>query len=317
MTANNTGSRQAAADADAAPAAGSGMVLVITYTNDKSTADLQRALKSNDLTVRAVSNVKTRSRAKAGAKGTATVKETGSDGEDGEADQRISGILDGAASIASAAGGAIPWGLGRTRAKAKTAEGSMGAAAAYAQNVEKNYANAAVSGRYTIVASGDFVVEAIGENGADISADASSVKDGTGTAAAVNVVAYDFAALLDSGKATATSVTVHAGIPDADAAVYRVTAVSGAGDGQTGLVGSGLGCTGYGHQGGRLAHRGDGRYGGCLRRRKACPDVRRGNAGEYRRGSILCPQRCKDGYEGNGRRRPCRGRPQGIYPRGQ
>ena len=238
VTANNTGSRQAAADADAAPAAGSGMVLVITYTNDKSTADLQRALKSNDLTVRAVSNVKTRSRAKAGAKGTATVKETGSDGEDGEADQRISGILDGAASIASAAGGAIPWGLGRTRAKAKTAEGSMGAAAAYAQNVEKNYANAAVSGRYTIVASGDFVVEAIGENGADISADASSVENGTGTAAAVNVVAYDFAALLDSGKATATSVTVHAGIPDADAATYRVTAVSGAGDGQTGLVGS-------------------------------------------------------------------------------
>ena len=238
MTANNTGARQAAADADAAPAAGSGMVLTITYTNDKSTADLQRALKSKALTVRAVSNVKTRSRAKAGAKGTATVKETGSDGEDGEADQRISRILDGAASIASAAGGAIPWGLGRTRAKAKTAEGSMGAAAAYAQNVEKNYANAAVSGRYTIVASGDFVVEAIGENGADISADASSVENGTGTAAAVNVVAYDFAALLDSGKATATSVTVHAGIPDADAAVYRVTAVSGAGDGQTGLVGS-------------------------------------------------------------------------------
>ena len=238
VTANNTGSRQAAADADAAPAAGSGMVLTMTYTNDKSTADLQRALKSKALTVRAVSNVKTRSRAKAGAKGTATVKETGSDGEDGEADQRISGILDGAASIASAAGGAIPWGLGRTRAKAKTAEGSMGAAAAYAQNVEKNYANAAVSGRYTIVASGDLVVEAIGENGADISADASSVKNGTGTAAAVNVVAYDFAALLDSGKATATSVTVHAGIPDADAATYRVTAVSGAGDGKTGLVGS-------------------------------------------------------------------------------
>ena len=253
VTANNTGSRQAAADADAAPAAGSGMVLTMTYTNDKSTADLQRALKSKALTVRAVSNVKTRSRAKAGAKGTATVKETGSDGEDGEADQRALQILDGAAAIASTGNGAISGSilreLGNESAKAKTAEGSMGAAAAYAQNVEKNSANAVVSGKYTIVASGDFLLEAIGENGADILADASSVKEssdgsaadgtiGIGTAAAVSVVDYDYAAVLDSGKATATSVTVHAGIPDEEAGFYKVTAISGAGNGQVGLVGS-------------------------------------------------------------------------------
>ena len=54
----------------------------------------------------------------------------------------------------------------------------------------------------------------------------------------MSVVSYDFAAVLDSDKATATSVTVHAGIPDAEAGMYNVTAVSGAGDGQIGLVGS-------------------------------------------------------------------------------
>ena len=77
--------------------------------------------------------------------------------------------------------------------------------------MEKNSAKASVSGKYTIVASGKFVLEAIGENGADIFADASSVqKDsdgstaagstGIGTAAAVSVVSYDFAAVLDSGS---------------------------------------------------------------------------------------------------------------------
>ena len=258
VTANNSGARQAAADADAVPLTGSGMVLTMTYTNDKSGADLQRALKSNNLTVRAVSNVKTRSRAKAGAQGTKKVKEPGSDGDDGEADQRASKILDGAASVASsgssAISGTILRELGEKSAKAKSAEGSMGAAAAYAQNVEKNSAKANVSGKYDIVASGDLILEAIGENGADILADASSVKkssdgttaDGTtaggetgiGTAAAVSVVDYDFTAVLDSGKVTATSVTIHAGIQDAEAASYKVAAVSGEGNGQPGLVGS-------------------------------------------------------------------------------
>ena len=250
VTANNRGARQAAADANAVPAAGSGMTLTMTYTNDTSSADLQRALKSNDLTVRAVSNVKTRSRAKAGAKGTKTVKEPGDDGDDGDADQRASLILGGAASIAADGNNGISDSilieLSKEKAKAKTAEGSMDAAAAYALNVEKNSAKAHVTGKYEIIASGDFRLEGLGENGADILADASAVKKesaegtdtGIGTAAAVSVVDYSFEAILDSGKTAATSVTVHAGIPNADAASYKVTAISGAGDSGIGLVGS-------------------------------------------------------------------------------
>ena len=122
----------------------------------------------------------------------------------------------------------------------------MDAAAAYALNVEKNSAKAHVTGKYEIIASGDFRLEGLGENGADTLADASAVKKesaegtdtGIGTAAAVSVVDYSFEAILDSGKTAATSVTVHAGIPNADAASYKVTAISGAGDSGIGLVGS-------------------------------------------------------------------------------
>ena len=257
VKANNKETREMAADATAGGSGtGIGVNLLITLENDSSRAYTKRSLKAQNINVKSNSQVKTKSRSRSSAKGAKADKAKSSasdgDGSDGASDKQADKTAAGLSNLAGNGTSNVNSGTGNSlnanRQKAKTSEGSVEIAAAFAVNVQKNVSEAKILGSYKVTTINDLNVIAEGKMDIDVLASGAATNSttGIGVAAAASGATYENIASVEAADVSAKNLTVKAGFASAaeDATktdllnTMKTEAIAGAGAKNVGIAGA-------------------------------------------------------------------------------